>query len=103
MQAFTAIGIGQTPAPLVIMGEPVNPPSQPPVIMSRAAKTVRDIFLSGRPLTYIRSAEEQRVALILREVAASGSDSIPIWTWSLTEGLRSETAVAGAETPRGVL
>jgi hypothetical protein len=57
--------------------------------MSRAAQTVREIFLSGRPLTYIRSSEEQRVALILREVAASFAESLPIWTWSLTEGLRS--------------
>ena len=35
---------------------------------SRAAKTVREIFESGRPLTYIRSPEEQRVARVLREV-----------------------------------
>ena len=33
---------------------------------SRAAKTIRDIFESGRPVTYIRSAEEQRVAKALR-------------------------------------
>ncbi len=75
--------------------------------MSRAAKTVREVFLSGRPLTYIRSAEEQRVALILREVAASFPDSIPIWTWSLTEGLRgfveADSETAAAESPRGVL
>jgi hypothetical protein len=37
---------------------------------SRAAKTVREILESGRPLTYIRSAEEQRVIRILSEVAA---------------------------------
>ncbi len=76
--------------------------------MSRAAKTVREVFLSGRPLTYIRSAEEHRVVLILREVAAS-LGGMPIFTWSLTEGLRGiednagEATPAGAETPRGVL
>ena len=35
---------------------------------SRAAKAIREVFESGRPLTYIRSAEEQRVARVLREV-----------------------------------
>jgi hypothetical protein len=34
---------------------------------SRAARTLREIFQSGRPLIYIRSAEEQRVAKVLRE------------------------------------
>ena len=33
-------------------------------VESRAAKTVREIFESGRPLTYIRSSEEQRVARV---------------------------------------
>ena len=30
---------------------------------SRAAKTIREAFESGRPLTYVRTAEEQRVAV----------------------------------------
>ena len=88
--------------------KPSQAPSQP--VLSRAAKTVREVFLSGRPLTYIRSSEEQRVGLILREVAASfpGPAPVPIWTWSLTEGLRAsvrgdDAALAGAQTPRGVL
>ena len=29
---------------------------------SRSLRTLREIFESGRPLTYIRSAEEQRIA-----------------------------------------
>ncbi len=37
---------------------------------SRAAKTIRDIFESGRPVTVFRSAEEQRVAKALREVGS---------------------------------
>jgi SpoVK/Ycf46/Vps4 family AAA+-type ATPase len=51
---------------------------------------------------YIRSSEEQRVARVLREVAKS---SIPIWTWSLTEGLHREGAAAepGSQTPRAAL
>ena len=43
-------------------------------VESRAAKTIREIFESGRPLTYIRSSEEQRVARVLRGggMAAAG-------------------------------
>ncbi|MEN6603531.1 MAG: hypothetical protein ABFD86_14050, partial [Bryobacteraceae bacterium] len=37
---------------------------------SRAAATIREVFASGRPLTYVRTAEEQRVARVLAEVAA---------------------------------
>ena len=36
---------------------------------SRAARMLREIFESGRPLLYVRSSEEQRVAGVLREVA----------------------------------
>jgi AAA+ superfamily predicted ATPase len=74
---------------------------------SRAAKTIRDIFESGRPLTYIRSAEEQRVVKILREVAVrqSGAATTNIWTWTLTEGMRRDGrhAEEGTLGPRGAL
>jgi SpoVK/Ycf46/Vps4 family AAA+-type ATPase len=75
---------------------------------SRAAKTIREIFESGRPLTYIRSSEEQRVARVLNEVAAGlrPSAPVPVWAWSLTEGMLrdGETAAPyGTETPRGTL
>jgi hypothetical protein len=45
--------------------------AQPPLALpgpaeSRAARQIRDIFASGRPLTYIRSSEEQRVRRVLR-------------------------------------
>ena len=65
---------------------------------SRAARMIRETFESGRPVTYIRSAEEQRIARVLPELG------IPVWTWSLTEGLRSDGAAQpGAEDPRQVL
>jgi SpoVK/Ycf46/Vps4 family AAA+-type ATPase len=74
---------------------------------SRAAKTIREIFESGRPLTYIRSSEEQRVARVLSEVSQKlGAAALPIWTWSSTEGMRGNvesTDAAGTETPRGAL
>jgi hypothetical protein len=65
------------------------------IVESRAARTVREIFASGRPLTYIRSAEEQRVARVLREVGVR--IDVPVWTWSQTEGME------GAETARAAL
>jgi SpoVK/Ycf46/Vps4 family AAA+-type ATPase len=74
---------------------------------SRAAKTLREVFESGRPLTYIRSSEELRVARILREVAAhdSGHEPLPIWVWSLTDGMHLDGAGADSDTlsPRGAL
>lgn len=69
----------------------------------RAAKTVREIFESGRPVTYIHSAEEQRVAGVLREVARRVSaEPVPVWTWSLTEGMSrgQEAAEPGTQDPR---
>jgi SpoVK/Ycf46/Vps4 family AAA+-type ATPase len=74
-------------------------------VESRAAKTVREIFQSGRPLTYIRSSEEQRVARVLQEVAGA-LGSLPVWTWSSTEGMHragEAGATPGTETPRGLL
>jgi hypothetical protein len=70
---------------------------------SRAARMIREIFASGRPLTYVRSAEEQRVAKVLCEVGVGLS--APVWTWSLTEGMLRDggPAEAGAESPRGAL
>lgn len=73
-------------------------------VESRAARTLRDIFESGRPLTYIRSAEEHRIDRVLVEVAAREGD-LPVWTWSLTEGIRREGSApeAGSESPRATL
>jgi len=76
-------------------------------IESRAATTIREIFRSGRPLTYIRSSEEQRVGRILREVAQSLNPSapVPVWTWSLTEEMHrdGEAPAAGTGSPRDAL
>lgn len=71
---------------------------------SRAASMIREVFESGRPLTYIRSSEEQRIANVLQEVGQR-LGSVPVWTWSLTEGMRQNGAPAGkaSTTPRGAL
>ena len=75
---------------------------------SRAGKLLREIFESGRPLTYVHSSEEQRVARVLREVSGNLQSSTPlrVWTWSLTEGLRlsgQDAAQPGTQDPRAVL
>src|SRR5262249_25133783 len=71
-------------------------------VESRAAKTLREILDSGRPLVYIHSAEEQRVARVLGELG------LPVWTWTLTEGLRcedgeTEEGEEGTRDPRRAL
>lgn len=65
---------------------------------SRALASLREIFESGRPLSYIRSSEERRVGALLREAAARflpGQASV--WSWTLTEGLRRADGAAAPE------
>ncbi len=89
-------------APELTVEHPVKPQ-----VESRAAKTLREVFQSGRPLTYVRTTEEQRVANVLREIAHGllGSATLPVWTWSLTEGMHrdAEAAQPGTESPRAAL
>ncbi len=76
---------------------------------SRAAKELREIFQSGRPLTYVRTTEEQRVSNILREVSdrldpsgelpvttARTRRAIPVFSWSLTEGMHLDAGTGPA-------
>ena len=55
-------------------------------------------------MTYIKSAEEQRVARVLEEVATRGR-ALPVWTWSLTEGVSGPDKVRqpDIQTPRAAL
>src|ERR1035441_4436409 len=79
---------------------------EPPPVESRAAKAIWGAFQSGRPLVYIRSVEEQRVARVLRKVALGlFASPVPVWTWSLTEGLRrdNQSTETGTEAPRQAL
>ncbi len=68
---------------------------------NRAVTMIRGVFDSGRPLTYIRSSEEQRLGTVLREVAGP----VPVWTWSLTEGMHRDGEAAQEDThsARGAL
>src|SRR2546421_4184842 len=74
---------------------------------SRAAQTIREVFQSGRPLTYVRSAEEQRVGRVLREVGGklSAGAAVPVWSWTLTQGMQRDdgSVEAGAQNPRQAL
>ena len=78
-----------------------------PVPESGATRQLRALFASGRPLLYIVSAEELRVGRLLREAARHFfGKAVPLWSWSLTEGLQSgDDAPRGADTtnPRAVL
>ena len=78
-----------------------------PEVESRAGRTVREILQSGRPLVYIRSAEERRTGNLLREVGRTigGVTPLPVWEWSITEGLRREGGQAEPDTnsPRAAL
>ena len=81
--------------------------ARPQPVETRAGKTLREIFQSGRPLTYIRSSEEQRVGRVLHEVgrALNPSAPLPVWTWSLTKGLLREDGETESDTldPREAL
>jgi SpoVK/Ycf46/Vps4 family AAA+-type ATPase len=67
---------------------------------SRAAKMLREVFQSGRPLTYVRTAEEQRIGKVLREVGRTlhASAPVPVWTWSLTQGFLGDDGTAQTGT-----
>src|ERR1039457_4036651 len=88
------------------MAKPQSTP-QPRPAESRAATTIREIFESGRPLTYVRSAEEQRIGRLLHEVALAlgASKPLPVWEWRLTEGMRKEDGPVepGTLAPRAAL
>jgi len=77
---------------------------QPEIRESRAAQAVREVFQSGRPITYIRSSEEQRVAKVLQDVSRSLAP-LPAWTWSLTEQMHQGPNAPEPETqsPRAAL
>jgi SpoVK/Ycf46/Vps4 family AAA+-type ATPase len=74
---------------------------------ARALAALREIFEAGRPLAYIRSSEEHRVSTLLHEAAQRFfAKPLPVWTWSLTEGMRGDAgkeATKDARTPRGAL
>jgi SpoVK/Ycf46/Vps4 family AAA+-type ATPase len=83
----------------------VNVTPQTPAPESRAAKALRELFESGRSLTYLRTTEEHRAGLILQDVAQRLPFPTQVFTWTLTEGLRrdDEPAKPGTDSPRAAL
>ena len=80
------------------------PNTATPSSESRAARMVREAFESGRPLTYIHSTEEQRIAKVLIELGHGRLAGTPVFTWTLTDGMRSRDVIAApADTPRAAL
>jgi len=77
------------------------------LVESRAAAMLRNVFASGRPLTYLQCSEEHRAYKALSDVSRSLSPTIPtpLWIWSLTEGLHrdGEPAEPGTQNPRATL
>jgi AAA+ superfamily predicted ATPase len=79
----------------------LNSAAMPGAAESRAANTVREIFASGRPILFIHTSEEQRVASLLRSIDVG----LRVWEWTLTDGLRKEgnAPESGTKTGRGAL
>ncbi len=56
----------------------------------RALEEIRDLVDAGRPVVYVHTPEEGRLALLLGEAAKLLFDSPPpLFTWTATEGLRT--------------
>jgi len=73
---------------------------------SRALGTLREIVESGRPLAYLRSAEEERITALLRAAAKTlFKPAAPLWIWTLTDGMRRDGSDGGAKSlaPRAAL
>src|SRR6185369_9203255 len=97
--------VGSSWKGILVATEEQNPAGASSSTDSRSLALVRDVVAAGRPLTYIRSAEEQRIGDLLREAAQTlFSPPIPVWTWSLTEGMRRDDGtLAEALEPRAAL
>ena len=72
---------------------------------SRALRILRDLVESGRPLAYVHTAEERRITALCREAAQKYfSPPAPLWTWTLTEGMRRDgTDAVTPMEPRAAL
>ena len=64
------------------------PVSSPNTLESKSSKLLRELLASGRPILYVMTAEEQRIARLLSEGAQQFfAAPLPSWSWSLTEGM----------------
>lgn len=73
---------------------------------SRAYQAIKEVFQGGRPLIFICSPEEGRVRMLLQDAAIRlFPGRMPVWSWSLTQGLLPpDGAVSGEKLrPQAVL
>jgi len=81
--------------------------SEPAPREGRALGLVRELVESGRPLIYLLSPEEGRIELLLQAAADHlFSAPVPLYRWSLTEGMRGSDGKGGTPEsvhPRGAL
>lgn len=73
----------------------------------RALVEISELIDAGRPIIYIKTAEEERTALLLRDAAELLFDAPPpVYSWSVTDGLRTAdgtTAVEGTAGARAAI
>ncbi|MDM7998334.1 MAG: AAA family ATPase [Acidobacteriota bacterium] len=56
---------------------------------SRAYSALKEMFQGMRPLIFVCTPEEGRVRQLLKDIAEKlFTESLPVWTWSLTAGLQ---------------
>jgi SpoVK/Ycf46/Vps4 family AAA+-type ATPase len=68
---------------------------------NRALRTIGELVQAGRPILYILSPEEGRVAQLLDETSRQMfAEPVPVFTWSATEGLRDAAGQTVGEDSR---
>ena len=88
----------------------ITPPSLAAgAVQGRAAETIRELLLTGWPVSFVLTVEEERVSRILAAVAPTlpgFGDAGSLWSWSLTEGLKRQgdsEPQPGTESPKSAL
>jgi ATP-dependent 26S proteasome regulatory subunit len=67
----------------------------------KALAEIKDLIDAGRPIAYIHSPEEDRVEVLLSEASQKLFDpKIPVFTWTLTEGMQDEERKSVGEATR---
>jgi SpoVK/Ycf46/Vps4 family AAA+-type ATPase len=71
---------------------------------SKTLASLQGAVAAQRPLIYVQSHEEERIARLLAELAAGMNPSPPVYTWSVTESLQGGGVRAkGLDSPRAIL
>jgi hypothetical protein len=72
---------------------------------SKSLSVLTNVTDAGRPLVYVQTPEEDRVAALLVQVASQVGEKTGLFIWSITEGLREDDRATKAqpEGARGIL